>query len=208
MIVSDRGAFAIACHEGLVPGPYLDSARVWTYGIGHTGAAGDPDPASMPRGMPDDIDAAIDHAMGLFKSDLSRYADAVNRAVNVPVSQSEFDALVSFHYNTGGIARASLTRALNNGDRKGAADGFMGWTKPAIIKPRREAEMRLFRDGVYPDGAVTVWGVKPDGAVIWKPVKRVTWAQWSGGNAPTAPKIGFIDAIIRAIIAAFSRGRT
>ena len=34
MILSDRGALALIRHEGIVPGPYLDSANppVWTYG--------------------------------------------------------------------------------------------------------------------------------------------------------------------------------
>ena len=39
---SPRGIVALASHEGLVPGPYQDSVGVWTYGIGHTAAAGKP----------------------------------------------------------------------------------------------------------------------------------------------------------------------
>ena len=35
-----------------MPGPYLDVKGVWTFGIGHTAAAGAPDPATLPRGMP------------------------------------------------------------------------------------------------------------------------------------------------------------
>ena len=52
--MTDRGLLALVRHEGLVPGPYLDVKKVWTFGIGHTGAAGPPEPARMPRGMPDD----------------------------------------------------------------------------------------------------------------------------------------------------------
>jgi GH24 family phage-related lysozyme (muramidase) len=33
-----------------------------------------------------------------------------NDAVTVNMSQTEFDALVSFHYNTGGDFRATLTK--------------------------------------------------------------------------------------------------
>ena len=37
--------------------------------------------------------------------------------MTVPLAPHEFDALVSFHYNTGAIARAALTGAFNAGDR-------------------------------------------------------------------------------------------
>ena len=40
MKTSDAGIFALALHEGIVPGPYRDSVGVWTYGIGHTLGAG------------------------------------------------------------------------------------------------------------------------------------------------------------------------
>lgn len=33
MRTSDRGIAALVAHEGIVPGPYLDSAHVWSYGI-------------------------------------------------------------------------------------------------------------------------------------------------------------------------------
>jgi len=145
--ISPRGAFAIACHEGLVPAPYLDSVGVWTWGIGHTKAAGAPDPAAMRKGMPSDIPAAIRDCLVMFKHDLARYAAAVADAVKVPVSQSEFDALVSFHYNTGAIAKASLVAALNRGDRATATTGFMSWVKPPEVTLRRRKEQALFRDG-------------------------------------------------------------
>ena len=59
MNMTDRGLLALARHEGIVPAPYLDVKRVWTFGVGHTAAAGAPDPARMPRGMPADLDAGI-----------------------------------------------------------------------------------------------------------------------------------------------------
>ena len=46
MHMTDRGLLALVRHEGLVPGPYLDVKQVWTFGIGHTAAAGPPDPAT------------------------------------------------------------------------------------------------------------------------------------------------------------------
>jgi GH24 family phage-related lysozyme (muramidase) len=55
--------------------------------------------------------------------------------VKVPLAPHEFDALVSFHYNTGGIAKAALTRHLNAGNRVAAADAFLNWRRPASIIP-------------------------------------------------------------------------
>lgn len=177
MKTSPQGIAALVAHEGIVPGPYRDSVGVWTWGVGHTAAAGSPIPAKMARGMPKDLDAALRDVFAVFARDLARYEADVDRAVTVPMAQHEFDALVSFHYNTGGIARATLTKRLNAGDRKGAAASFMGWTKPAEIIPRRKSEQSLFATGVYPVGRATVWGVDASGRVIWKPVRTLTQAE-------------------------------
>ena len=175
MHMTDRGLLALVRHEGIVPGPYTDVKQVWTFGIGHTAAAGAPDPATMPRGMPADLDAAIREAFQVFRSDLARYEAAVLRAVKVPLEPHEFDALVSFHYNTGGIAKAELTRHLNAGERAAAAAAFMGWLKPAAIRPRREAERDLFATGRYPAGTIPVWSVDRNGRVDFsRPIRRLT----------------------------------
>lgn len=189
MKTSDAGLFALALHEGIVPGPYRDSVGVFTYGIGHTLGAGYPDPAKMQRGMPSNLDAALRDVFDLFRRDIAKYEAGVNRAVKVPVSQAQFDALVSFHYNTGAIAKASFVKKLNAGDAIGAAAGMMAWSKPAEIIPRRKAEQKLFAHGVYPTGQVTVWKVDGNGKVIWKPVRRLTKDQvlalLDGPVAPT-----------------------
>ena len=178
MKTTDRGLLALIRHEGVVPGPYLDVKDVWTFGIGHTAAAGPPDPAWMPRGMPADLDAGIREAFRIFRTDLATYEAEVLRAVQVPLAPHEFDALVSFHYNTGGIARAALTRHLNAGNRAAAAQGFMGWLRPAAIRTRREAERDLFADGRYPTGTIPVWSVDRNGQVDFsRPIRRLTEAE-------------------------------
>ncbi|MEC3862335.1 lysozyme [Mesobacterium sp. TK19101] len=191
MHMTDRGLLALARHEGIVPGPYRDSTGTWTFGVGHTAAAGLPDPSSMPRGMPKDLDATIRKAFHLFRTDLARYEADVLRAVTVPLKPHELDALVSFHYNTGGIARAALTRHLNAGNRAAAADAFLNWRKPASIIPRREAERDLFRHGRYPTGTIPVWGVDRMGRVDFsRPVRRLTEDEalaLARGSSPTPP---------------------
>lgn len=212
MMMSHKGLVALASHEGIVPGPYRDSVGVWTYGVGHTAAAGDPIPTSMARGMPDDIDGAVHEALNVFRRDVRRYEIEVGQAVKVPITQHEFDALVSFHYNTGGIFKASLTRKLNAGDKAGAAKAFMGWKKPKEIIPRRQAEQRLFRDGEYPSGPVHVWTVTESGRVVWRAIRSYSQEEALDLMAPKPDpkpqaKPTGIAAIIAAILSIFERAK-
>ena len=162
MRVSPQGIVALAAHEGIVPAPYKDSVGVWTYGVGHTAAAGTPYPEGMLKGMPKDVDTAVDHALALFREDLGKYERRVHMAVKVPLSQHQFDALVSFDFNTGGIYRAKLTAALNAREDD-AARHFFGWTRPPEIRSRRTDEHRLFTTGIYPEKPVPVWNVDKNG---------------------------------------------
>ena len=83
--------------------------------------------------------------------DLIRYAGDVARALgDAPTSQGQFDALVSFHYNTGAIAKATLTRLHRSGQFDAAASEFSKWVnaggkRMAGLVRRREAEVALYR---------------------------------------------------------------
>lgn len=85
--------------------------------------------------------------------DLERYAADVAAAIgSAPTTQAQFDALVSFHYNTGAIARATLTRRHKAGDHDGAAREFARWNRAGgrVLKGlvrRREAEAELYLRG-------------------------------------------------------------
>lgn len=88
--------------------------------------------------------------------DLRHYADAVKRALGSALdrtSQAQFDALVSFHYNTGAIARATLTAKHKAGDYAGAQREFARWTRAGgrVLKGlvrRRAEEARLYGSGM------------------------------------------------------------
>ena len=163
MKTSLDGLCELASHEAIVPMPYYDSQNVLTFGIGHTASAGSPDPATLPMGE----EQHLSLVMETFVKDIRDCEARVNRAVKVPIEQHEFDALVSFDFNTGGIFRARLTKLLNEGDRAGAADAFMGWLKPKEIEGRRKAEQALFRDGTYTnDGHATVYKADARGKVL------------------------------------------
>jgi len=107
---------------------------VWTIGVGHTKPAGDPDPKTYDKVMP------LKEVFKLFQADVHKYADAVNAALKVRVSQTVFDALVSFHFNTGGLDKASLMKFINAGDKKTAAKQFLNWKKPPDVMGRRRQE--------------------------------------------------------------------
>jgi GH24 family phage-related lysozyme (muramidase) len=112
MKLSPQGLYFLAAHEGIVPAPYLDSVGVWTYGIGHAETSGlPPNPRRMQRGMPPDLDAELVRVFEVFAEDMEKFSADVNRAVTVPMEQHEFDAAVSFHFNTGAIGRATWVRS-------------------------------------------------------------------------------------------------
>ena len=165
--LSNRGLLEIAEHEGIVPAPYFDSVGVLTVYIGHTKNAGGVDPATMSLSMPTDIDAAIDKALALFREDVTKYETRVNDAIKVPLSQHQFDALVSFDFNTGGIYRANLTKAINSGNSK-AALHFMGWLQPPEIRKRRTAEMDLYITGDYDANGdkIPIWKTNGKGKLV------------------------------------------
>lgn len=88
-----------------------------------------------------------------FANDLELYASEVARAIgNAPTTQGQFDAMVSFHYNTGAIHRATLTRKHKAGDFTGTASEFARWNKAGgrvlkgLINRRRE-EAKLYSSG-------------------------------------------------------------
>lgn len=86
-------------------------------------------------------------------ADLARYAAEVSAALgDTATSQHQFDALVSFHYNTGAIRRATLTRRHREGDHAAAVREFHRWVRaggkvlPGLVR-RRAAEARLYAAG-------------------------------------------------------------
>ena len=85
--------------------------------------------------------------------DLARHAREVAEAVqDAPTSQAQFDALTSFHYNTGAIRRATLLSLHRAGRFEEAADEFSRWTRAGgrvlngLVR-RRAAEELLYRSG-------------------------------------------------------------
>jgi lysozyme len=86
-------------------------------------------------------------------ADLARFAREVVRVLDgAATSPAQFDALVSFHYNTGAIARATLTRLHKAGKFDEAAAQFGKWVhaggkRLAGLVRRRAAETQLYQSG-------------------------------------------------------------
>lgn len=120
-------------------------AEPWTIGWGATGT----DYETGERIAPGTTwtQAKCDERLA---QDLRRYAAEVAKAIGkAATTQTQFDALVSFHYNTGAIARATLTKKHVAGDHAGAASEFARWNKAGgrVLKGlvrRRAEEAKLY----------------------------------------------------------------
>lgn len=148
MQTSAAGRAAIAQREGNKLKAYTDSVGVLTIGVGHTTAAG---PPIVTKGLT--ITAA--QSDQILSRDLATFETAVNKAVKVPLSQGQFDALVSLAFNigAGAFAKSTLVKRLNAGNVAGAAEAFMMWNKPPEIIGRRKTEQKQFVAGSKPSKA-------------------------------------------------------
>lgn len=141
--ISSEGISLIAGFEGCLLHPYQDVVGVWTIGYGHTRGVSATTPPLKDKGA----------ALGLLRHDLVVYEDMVKHSVRVPLSQRQFDALVSFTYNVGsGWTGMNTGHLLNSGHLARFANHLLDWDKAggrAIpgLTLRRKAERRLFLRG-------------------------------------------------------------
>lgn len=147
MRISEKGTALIKQFEGCSLTAYPDpgtGGEPWTIGYGWTSPV---DGKPVKRGMT--IDQAT--AERLLKTGIVSYENDVSKLVKVRLTQSQFDALVSFAYNLGAraLSTSTLLRKLNAGDYAGAADEFLRWNKaggkvmPGLTN-RRKAERDVF----------------------------------------------------------------
>ena len=144
MKITTRVALEIATHEAIIRQAYKDSVGVWTWSVGLTSATGH------------DVERYIDNPQPIRKClevwlwAMENYADDVREVfAGHDLTEAQFAAALSFHWNTGAIKRASWVKHWKAGKVAKARSAFMSWRKPAAIIPRREAERDLFFDGVW-----------------------------------------------------------
>ena len=148
--VSPRGIALIQRFEGCAkrradgsyaayPDPGTGGAP-WTIGWGATG----PDIGPRTVFTRAQCDARLEE-------DVARHAQDVDAAIGDTVTtQAQFDALVSFHFNTGAIHRATLTKRHRAGRHDDAVREFARWNRAGgrVLKGlvrRRAAEAALYQ---------------------------------------------------------------
>lgn len=143
-----------------IPGWSSLKGDPWTIGRGHTGS---------------DVFEGLVWSQELsdrvFAKDLGRFERDVASLVKVPVTQNQFDALVSFAYNCGsdidddtkpeGLGDSTLLRKLNAGDFAGAVAQFDLWiskgtTAEKGLRRRREAERAHFEGKAWRPAAEAI----------------------------------------------------
>ena len=139
MKISQYGIDLIKHFEGCVLDAYKCPAGVWTIGYGHTKDVQPGDSWSE------------DHADHMLLVELEEYENYVNTAVNVPLSQNQFDALVSWVYNlgNGNLTSSTMLKVLNSGDYDGVPAQIKRWNKAGGkvlegLNRRRQAEADMF----------------------------------------------------------------
>lgn len=162
----------IIAHESIVLEAYKDSVGIWTWGVGVTNRSGH---KVFPRykDKPQTVARVIEVFEWLLRE---KYAPDVYRAFKgKELTEAQFTAALSFHYNTGAIRRASWVKSFMAGDTAKARAQIMNWTKPKELYKRRRAERDLFFDGKWTgDGKVTVFKVrKPSYQPSWSSARRI-----------------------------------
>ena len=125
---------------------YVDPVGVLTIGWGHTNHH-QPKFDRATVWSQAQCDAALAGDMATFEAH-------VNKLAKVDMKQHEFDALVSWAYNTGGPATASLWKLLNSGNKAAIPVNLAQWDKGTVngkkvvlrgLTRRRKAEGLLFQ---------------------------------------------------------------
>lgn len=118
---------------------YKCPADVWTIGWGHT------------KGVNQGDEITVEQAEQLLREDLAEFKAAVDKAVEVHLSETEMEALVSLCYNIGigAFSKSTLVKKLNDNLRLEAAMEFPKWSKIGSTRSkgllrRRMKEATLF----------------------------------------------------------------
>ncbi|MFN9010181.1 MAG: lysozyme [Hyphomonadaceae bacterium] len=138
--IGKAGLDLVKSFEGLKLRAYLCPAKVWTIGYGSTG----------PHVTAGKVITEA-QANELLQDDLDRFEKAVTRLVTVPLTQNQYDALVSFAFNVGisALERSTLLKRVNARLFDQARAEFSKWNRAggrplAGLTRRRAAEAALF----------------------------------------------------------------
>ena len=142
LTLSLAGFIGIQSHEGMVHKVYLDPVGIPTACAGHTATVTKKDVGKV---MSDAV------CQRLLAKDVSVAESYVQKYVKAPLTQGQYDALVSFTFNVGGtnFSKSTLLKLHNAGNCFGAAAQFSRWvysgsaTLPGLVV-RRKDERALY----------------------------------------------------------------
>lgn len=128
--------------EGCSLEAYYDAfGKVWTNGWGNT------------HGVIPNSTITHEQAVSDLRNNMQAAADVVNQAVEVDLTQGQFDALCDFVFNegSGNFQKSTLLRLLNAGDYDGADHEFSKWIYSggkilSGLVTRRKKEAAMFAD--------------------------------------------------------------
>lgn len=166
MNVSKKALEMLKHHEGVRTKPYRDVVALWTVGVGHLMY---PEQVNLPNRrnakpgytgqtredfaikFEDFREFSMEEVDDILKRDLGRFERGVTRLITAPISQNQFDALVSFSFNLGlgTLQRSTLRQKVNRMDYEGAADEFLKYVMAGGkvfrgLVNRRNDERNLF----------------------------------------------------------------
>lgn len=152
-LLTARVALELVSHEALVLEWYKDSEGIGTWGIGVTDASGH----DVDRYK--DKPQTVEHVLAIYVWLLrSRYMPAVLSAfVGYPLTEAQFAAALSFHYNTGEIGSTSWVTLVKTGEMR-AARTFLEthYLNDGTLALRRRQEAALFFEGRWSQAPTAV----------------------------------------------------
>ena len=154
MKMSANGLEKLKEWEGQVLHVYRDAAGLKTIGIGHLLTEAEKKTGYINiAGQQVEFAHGITErqALGLLAQDVAPAESAVNKAVDVPINQNQFDALVSFAFNVGtnGMRSSTAIAMLNAGKTEQVVPWLAKWNKAGGkvcdgLVVRRRNEIALF----------------------------------------------------------------
>ena len=174
-------------HEGLAREAYRDSVGVWTWSVGITDASGHR--VARYRDNPRPLERCLEVFVWLLTT---HYLPPVLAAFGAfEPDEHQLAGALSFHYNTGAIARAAWLKRFLKGDAQAARAAILDWRRPVEILPRRRRERDLFFDAKWSgDGTVAVYEVSKPGYRPVRPRRMGVDVMLDGLLAPAAAVAG------------------
>lgn len=152
-----RVALELVGHEAIVREWYLDSVGMGTWGVGVTNRSGHM--VDRYKDNPQTIEKCLTIYVWLLRH---RYMPDVLEAFHgFPLSENQFAAALSFHYNTGAIHTSDWVKEVKAGKLAGARAFLEShYLNGGTLKARRQKEGALFFKGAWSqDGKATVYPV-------------------------------------------------